>query len=182
VETGENSREVQITQLIVRHRASLYGFILAHTGDANNAEDIFQEVCLVVCEKWDTYDSTKSFCAWAMGIARNEILKQRRNTARNREVLLDPEIGETLVGHPAWEEDEGEEKQALRECMERLSPRTRQIVMMKFEENLRIAEIASRVRWKADSVSVTLTKAKKALFKCVKTRLAAWRGEVVRGA
>ena len=48
--TSEEKSRVQLTELILANRIPLYGFILAQIPNAHTAEDLFQEVCLVISE------------------------------------------------------------------------------------------------------------------------------------
>ena len=60
---------VEVTERIVEARIAIHGFILAVVHDPHVAEDIFQEVCLIICRQWRTYDRSRPFRSWALGIA-----------------------------------------------------------------------------------------------------------------
>ena len=166
---SENSRQSAITQQILKHRTAVYGFIMAHVRDVAQAEDIFQEVCVALCEQWDRYDRDRPFVAWALGIARNKIMQHYEGDKRF--ISLDPELSKRIAAHPGWTHDDTHEKQALRECMRRLSKRISAMVAMRYVDNLTAREIADKMGWKARSVSVALTRAKMKLMDCIDTRL-----------
>src|SRR5688572_22119018 len=95
----------------VRHllaaQGALRGFILTYVRDVSRAEDILQDVSVVLWKKYDAYESDRSFLSWALGVARKEILHTHRESARSRLVfdadlferarqryeLLEPELG-----------------------------------------------------------------------------------------
>ena len=52
-------------------RASILGYLRILVGDPHLAEDLFQDISVVVLEKTSTFDRAKDFGAWVRGIARN---------------------------------------------------------------------------------------------------------------
>ena len=51
--------------------------------DFQEAEDLLQEVALVLLRKFPEYDDRRPFVAWALGVARFEVLHARRSHARS---------------------------------------------------------------------------------------------------
>ena len=76
--------------------AVLKAYLLSACGDMNAADELLGEVSSVLWEKFDSYDTAREFCPWAIGVARLEVLKWRQSLARKREVLspeaIDPDI------------------------------------------------------------------------------------------
>ena len=163
------SDQARITQEIIINRSAIFGFILAHVRRADVAEDIFQDVCMTICEKWDEYDHARPFRAWAMGIARNEIRYhlRRLNSSSRRMVPLDPSIAEALVADHTWDDDINRERDALRHCMNQLTESGRRMLRLRYHENLDVEEIGKRIGWKCKSVAVALTRIRKNLFACI---------------
>ena len=78
--------------------------------------------------------------AWLFGIARNAALDELRRRKRNVEMTSEP-VADTV---PADEEAEvAMRRAALRQAMEKLSARERELVALKFFSGLTTAEIAS---------------------------------------
>jgi len=169
--TQEDSR-AQLTELIVTHRTALLGFILGQIPDACAAEDVFQEVCLVISRKWDSYDPQRSFRAWAFGIAKNMVKKHWERNQRDRTVLMEDEVLDQIAANPVWEEDDTAEKAALRDCLSRLSEKVRNILCMSSLDDEKPRVIGERVGWSARSVSVSLVRAKKAMMDCIERKTA----------
>jgi RNA polymerase sigma-70 factor (ECF subfamily) len=158
--------------MILKHRTAIYGFIIAHLADVVSAEDVFQEVCLVLWEQWERYDPERDFGRWARGIARNKILQYLDRRGRDRSVaLVDPELFELLVEHPSWDRDDSAEKEALGRCIERLGRRAKEILRLKYGEGLSGKEIARRLRLRVNSVFVSIMRARASLMDCIEERL-----------
>ena len=67
---GAVDHKMWVQQLFVRHQSVLKGFILSLQPDFTEADDILQEVFLVVTQKVDSFVVGTNFLAWARQIAR----------------------------------------------------------------------------------------------------------------
>ena len=161
----------RLTELIMEHRTALYGFILTLVADVHAAEDIFQQTWVVISEKWDTYNPEYPFRSWAFGIAKNKARQHWRKSSRNRTVLTDPEIIDRIAASPAWDEDPLEEKEALRQCLEKLSGKIRKMFRLRYFEGSALPAIAEKLGWNVRSVSVAMTRARSTLMECIDTTL-----------
>jgi RNA polymerase sigma-70 factor, ECF subfamily len=175
--TPEEQGRVRLTELILENRTALYGFILAQVPNAHAAEDILQDVCMVISQKWATYDPQRSFRSWAFGIARNKILQHYEREKRSKIVLLDSDLLEQVAVNPNWDREDSAEKETLRECMKKLSGKVRFMLRLHYFENLTAKAMSLRMRWGARSISVALTRARTALMECVDAKLSQARSE-----
>ena len=57
-------------------------FIFSAIPDFHEAEDVVQKVAVTVLRKFEDYDRTRSFTAWAMGMAKIELRAWRRKRAK----------------------------------------------------------------------------------------------------
>jgi len=97
--------------------SSLRGYCIAHVHDFSIAEDLLQQIALVLWTKFEHYDPTRPFLPWALGFA--SIRKGPYELTRHvsaisgfqRGVLGDPlayRRGERAAGMPAHEGQENE--------------------------------------------------------------------------
>ncbi len=77
----QNSSVRELARLWVQSQSVISAYITANVLDVQHAEDLVQEVAQVVAEKFDTFDRSRSFISWALGIARNRVLKYYRSRA-----------------------------------------------------------------------------------------------------
>ena len=85
--------EEAFTTLYQRHQAVLYRFVLRMTGSAWAAEEIVQEVFLLLVRDPTKYDPERgTLAAFLFGIARNRILKHLERSPR--EIALEETSGE----------------------------------------------------------------------------------------
>lgn len=172
---SEDKSRVELTELIMEHRVALYGFILAQVRNVQYAEDLFQDVCLVISEKWGEYDRTRPFRAWAFGIARHRVLKHFEKQVGSR-LVFDDDLIEKVAAQPEWDEDTLPEREALRACLDKLTHRTRQMLTLRYYENLPPGTISEKIGGGARGISVALVRAKAALLECVETTLSRAEG------
>ncbi|HEX7900714.1 MAG TPA: sigma-70 family RNA polymerase sigma factor [Planctomycetota bacterium] len=159
-------RAAEITRLILRERAVVFGYIMTQTGNYADAEDVFQEVCATVCEKFGEF--TGDFRAWALTIARFKVLSHYQ---KRRGMKLTPELAE-LMAAEAVDLEPSRETAALRLCLERLKGKSREIMLGRFGRGLSCQDVAKSVGWTANAVYVALSRIKRSLEDCVKARLA----------
>ena len=63
MEKGADKREAVVRELM-KHRSNLFAFILSIVRDFNFAEEIIQEVAVVVCDQWADFKPGTNFGAW----------------------------------------------------------------------------------------------------------------------
>jgi RNA polymerase sigma-70 factor (ECF subfamily) len=106
--------------------------------DAREAEDALQETFLKAYRSLGTYDPSKgAFTTWLYRITVNHCLSQRRRFSRFLR------SGEQITESDASSlEDEISEGQALQGALNRLSPKLRTVIVLRFFLDLSYAEIA----------------------------------------
>ena len=170
-ETPNAEHVAAVQVLFVNHLPAVRALILALWPDFDGANDIVQETFLTVTRKAADFKIGSDFAAWATTIARYKVKEAWKTKHRTFEVMS-PEIIESLVScMPAANERQGE-LAALSECMERLSPKARMIVKMRYEHSHSLSEIGRRIGWRAGSVHVALSRARMLLRDCVHAKVA----------
>ena len=168
-------RDVQ--RLFLQHSNQLRGFILGLLPDRTLAEDVLQEVFLIVTAKSAEFQSGTDFLAWVRAIARLKVWEHRRRQFRAAGQLAD-EAWETLATSASEVDDKWEaRREALQRCLGELAPRAREVVQLRYSaERLSLEDVARRMSWTVGLVKVALSRAKDALWDCVQRRLAGTKG------
>src|SRR5689334_13853906 len=119
-------------------------FLFSLLRNGQDADDVFQEVSLVLWERFGDYDDRFSFVSWAFGIARNHVARWRRARSKTR-VWLPPDVEEKLAATAAeLEEELAPRRKALQACIQKLGPQARDLLALRYEEQLSLQEIAAR--------------------------------------
>lgn len=170
--SGDQEMEhVQKVQgLFLKHSPQLRGYVASLVPRRSEVDDLLQEVFLVVTAKASGFELGSNFVAWAMTIARFKVLEYFR-AGKKKELLLGDEVIELLV-------DEGPEVvgghgklEALKSCLKKLSPQVQRMLADRYDGEMKPEKIAEQVGWQANSVYVTLSRARASLRRCIEKKM-----------
>jgi RNA polymerase sigma-70 factor (ECF subfamily) len=150
--------------LVLRHRARLLGLARFVLGNAEEAEDVAQEVFVRAYEALPRYECRGQFRIWIATICAN-LCRNRLKTRRpatcldlaGEAELLDPAPG------PEQQTLSRERAQVVRECLAQMGARDRLFVGLYYQEQASIEEIARITGTRAGAVKVALHRARKRL-------------------
>lgn len=168
-ENPQLAKTMRVQQLFVKHQLGIRAFVLSLQPGFTEAEDLVQEVFLVVTRKAGDFVEGTNFFAWACTIARFKLLEAMRRRARAQD--LSEEVIETLCAvEPAEHFDEAR-LSAVQHCLEKLAPKARQMMYLRYYGEHSPAEIARLVSWTPNAVRVALSRARTVLQECLERRL-----------
>ncbi|HXG63360.1 MAG TPA: sigma-70 family RNA polymerase sigma factor [Planctomycetota bacterium] len=175
MESGAFSAEGQarVTQLLMKHRAELFAYLMAAVRNLHDAEDLLQDVSLAASASWSQYRPGTPFLPWAREIARRRILHYGKRRGR-RPALLEPGVLEQLDRAAADSEEPLDPRRAaLRKCLEELGSRGRRILEMRYGDKLDVPRIADVLGRTVQAAYALLKRTKQILRECVQRRLSA---------
>ena len=160
-------------ELLTANERSLYLYVHGLVPRDGEAEDILQQTKLLLWKHFDDFTLGTNFIAWARKTAFHQILTHRRKKKREH-LSLDEEALEAL-GHAISElADDGSERQdALRSCLTRLPTEHRQMVHLRYFDDLEIDQIAEQVSRTEAAVYRALSRVRMTLLECVQKQLEA---------
>jgi RNA polymerase sigma-70 factor, ECF subfamily len=147
-------------------------YIRSLTGSFHDAQDILQEVSVIVVRKYAQYDRAKPFVAWAIGIARNEVLAYRRDKYMDRQVFDNVAVERLADAFAETSSQPDDLLEALAKCVKKVPDRTRKLLQLRYLEDLKYEQIAELVQAGTSAVKVALHRVRSALRDCVTQRLA----------
>jgi RNA polymerase sigma-70 factor (ECF subfamily) len=128
--------------LVEGHLDALHGYALARTRSADLAKEVVQCTFLKAFEKRSQLREPQAARAWLMAILRNEIAMEHR--AHARFVVWEPDDFEA-VAHPDSHAEEGVDPEllaALPEALAGLSEGARDILNLRYQQDLSYDEIS----------------------------------------
>ena len=170
-------REETLIKNLLKQERMLKGMITALIGDRMTADDLFQEVAVIMTRKRNQLAEDGNFTAWGCAIAKNVVRDYRKKKARQKVRLLDDEALEAVAAvfedtsEHAWED----RRRALQECSEGLPQEQRDLMLKRYEENIPVGKIAGILNKTRGAVDTMLYRIRKALLDCIETKLARWR-------
>jgi RNA polymerase sigma-70 factor (ECF subfamily) len=166
----------ELIQQFVRDRGHILGFLRVLCRDADLAEELFQELSVVVMEKARAFDRSRDFGAWVRGIARNLHRRARERGRRGRlQPARDPELVEAvLAAYDDRSDPEASEKAEdvgrLKHCLDQLPDPHRRLMADRYELGLPSARIAELHHRTVSAVETALCRLRTALLECVRRR------------
>ncbi len=158
-------------RLWTESQQAVLNYIYATVRDPVAAKDLAQETALVLFRRFSEYDGQRPFLAWALGVAKFQVRGFHRDAARSL-VCFDPELFDRFT--ELWAETAtaaSERSSALETCLERLPARPRQIVRLRYFEELKSEEIARCIGSKSAAVRMALLRIREQLRACVEQQL-----------
>jgi RNA polymerase sigma-70 factor, ECF subfamily len=164
-------RYQEFADLVRLHTSQMLAYINALVLDWNDSDDLFQETCLVLWEKFDGFEPGTNFLAWALRIAYHKVMKFR--TQRSRRAALTDKLRETLTASFAGRSatDAAAGIAALSRCMDRLAQVDRQLATLCYGENVPVRQVAEAVGRSPESVHRSLRRVRKWLLECIQRDL-----------
>ena len=147
--------------LLSRNQSRLFSYILFVVRDRNTAEDIFQETFVKVITRLQDgkYTTSGKFSAWIMRIAHNVIMDWYRDQRAERvvEATQDNDLSnisgsELVVGSIESHYVNSQVMRDVRNLLDNLPPKQREVVFMRYYQQLSFKEIA-------DTTSVSINTA-----------------------
>jgi len=164
--------EAAIGELVSAHHLNLRGYIAAVAATVDTVDDIAQETFLRALQRLDRIETLEDFPRFLRGIARNVIREQSRKYANNEayvgfiDGLFEAEEKNVVRDSPFCDPSV---LGALRSCVGRLSPKARQMLTLRYSEEMQSDEIAQSLGMNANAVRVSLLRVRETLLKCLRS-------------
>jgi len=129
--------EAALTALIDRYGARVHAYLLRHSGNREDADDLLQETWVRVARSARSFDTARRFRSWIYGIATNLARDRfRRRTTRERA------LRELATSPPAAVGADSIDRSELRERIGELPENMRAAVLLRYYEGMSEAEMA----------------------------------------
>jgi RNA polymerase sigma-70 factor (ECF subfamily) len=177
VTMGESPPPVDeaFARLLAENQRRIFAFILTLLPNREDAEDVFQDVSVVLWKKSSQFEWGTDFSRWAFQIAYFEVVNHRRKKSRSRLCFHD-ELMRTLA------EDLSEpdplfqfRRLALADCLTRLRADDRRLLALRYEEGISVQMLADRQQSSIRKIYRTLERLRQQLFLCIERKV--WERE-----
>ncbi len=166
--------QAAFTQLVETYQTPIYNLCYRMLGDAGEAEEAAQESFLRAYTRLGSYDPARSFKTWLFSVASHYCIDRLR---KRRLTWLSIE-DEALSPHPALREPSPgpeemsvrrEQREVIQSLLARLSPDDRNVVVMRYWEDLSYEEIAVATGTTVSAVKSRLHRARGSVGEMLKT-------------
>ena len=143
-------------ELVRRYERELFSYLRHYMGDAEMAEDVFQQTFLQVHLKCDQFEPGRKVRPWLYTVATNQAIDHKRRNRRHQMVSLDRSAGsdgeedagslgqllDAAGPSPAEESESAERYEGVRHAVEELPEPVRQVVVLVYFQGLKYREAA----------------------------------------
>jgi RNA polymerase sigma-70 factor (ECF subfamily) len=126
------------------HEESFGWALSCSGGDAARAEDVLQTAYVRVISGRAVFGERSSFRTWLFGVIRRVAQEENRRTKveQRRTVWIEEARVEAVIDEGGHSPEEAESSHALREALERLPHRQREVLHLVFYQDMSIADAA----------------------------------------
>ena len=170
---GKRDDRDNFFQLYLQNQRRLYAYILMLVPNSSDADDILQQTSSIIWGKFYSYDLDASFGAWSVSIAKYVIFdhykkKRRSNVIFNGEML-------DIFAEIAIDASRGTDERLhiLKVCVEKLSGNDRKLIKIRYEQGLKIKDIAEQVGRPVQGFYKTMNRIHNSLLNCIRGKMLA---------
>ncbi|MBT5321636.1 MAG: sigma-70 family RNA polymerase sigma factor [Verrucomicrobiales bacterium] len=167
------ARDELFADLVREHQVSLRVFVRSLGVESGWVDDLAQDAFVVAYREMDSYDPDRDFGKWLRGIARNLVRNELRKQGRHRRILHES-LSQHLLDLAENEKDrevDVTQLSALRDCVEQLPGKSRELVRSRYFEGWDATILADKFEMKAATVRQTLLRIRRQLYQCVNQRV-----------
>ena len=156
------------------NQVQVFGYIYSLVRNFDDADDLFQQASLAMWNKYPQFDRSRSFLAWACGVARFEVSNFLRARSRRRLYFSDDLSLLLVAAQEEIEMERAEDRRAaLAECVKKLRSGDQELLEACYGEESRVPVVAKQWGRSAQSIHNSLRRIRRSLFECVRRSTAA---------
>ena len=167
----EEDKREHFTECWLKAEPAVSAYVFPSVSLFHDAEDVIQRIAQELARRFDEYDSERPFVAWALWVAKSRVIDHYRARGSNQVVLPNDLLGRLAETMAQQADGRNQRREALEACLEALTPKSRQVLDLRYVEELSAEEAAQRVGSTSGSVRVLLTRIRTSLAGCIERRL-----------
>lgn len=168
---GGREQQSDFMRLLFASEQRIRAYIRVLVMNRDEAEDIFQEVCVTLLEKYDPRHPKDDFTAWSCRVASFKVMELRQKHKRNRLRFSDETVRVLVDEAVGVVEEVNDRQEALRKCLAEILPANRQLIASRYMRHESIEAISSRLGRSVQAVYKVLSRVRKSLHDCIESRL-----------
>ena len=172
-ERSETERQVQFTRHFAECERAIWAFAYSLIPNRSDADDVVQETLTSLWKHFDDYDPERPFLPWANRFVYRQVQMHRRKQASRAKYFFSSETLDQLAGDEATslERDQAMDA-ALDKCLQKLSPKNRELVEQRYLVKGALKEFAPQAGRTSNALYKMLQRIRASLHQCITQRLA----------
>jgi RNA polymerase sigma-70 factor (ECF subfamily) len=154
-------------RLMTEHQGRLFAYVYSLLGNPDAANDVLQEVNVVLWRDSKEFRSGSNFKAWAFRVAHFQVMAWRQRQIRDRLVFEDDMLEVLASGAREADEMFDRRQERLTGCLEKLTPQHREMIRRRYAEGSSLQELAAERGMTANAMMQALFRLRQRLMQCV---------------
>lgn len=155
---------------ILQSQQDLRNYLYHLHPHARDLDDLMQETSLKLWQEFEDFDPERPFLPWAMRIAYFQVLRFRKTRSRDR-LVFSEELVELLAGEAPVHGQTTVLRTALDDCLGKLTPRAREALLARYDQDSSIATLADERRQSVHALYRVLNQARSQLTTCIRRHM-----------
>ncbi len=154
-------------RLLAQHERMLAAYVMTLVPHAPDADDILQDAKVVMWRHFAQFRLGTNFGAWSRKIAFHQVLSHRKRRQRDRLEFSD-EFLQTVAEEVETTAEQLElRRRALDDCLARLPADQRELLQLRYHENLSLESLSERLQRTVTALYRQLSRVRHNLHECV---------------
>lgn len=163
-----------VVRLFSQHQRWLHGYLTALTGNAADADDVFQEVCVVMWQQHEKFELGTNFVSWLSVIAYRQAQKFWRERKKKQRLLGDDVLQQIAELIPQESELFEARRAALGSCLQKLERKDRELIRIRYADHrITAAQVADETGKPVGAIYKSLHRIRRVLHDCVSRNMVA---------
>jgi len=165
--TDNSDSTRDFVQLMTEYQPRLYGYILTLAGNPDAANDVLQDVNIVLWKQSAQFTPGSNFKAWSFRIAHFQYMAHRQKRLRDKILFSDELISKLATEAKDVDELYEQRKVSLERCLELMPERSREVIRLRYADELNMDQMSEKLRRNSNAVYQILFRARRWLIECV---------------
>jgi RNA polymerase sigma-70 factor (ECF subfamily) len=171
---NESEDKEYFLSLFLKNHRRIYGFIASLVPNANDAEDLMQETLMVMWRRMSEFKPDTNFAAWGIAIAYRKIMKYRASRPNKALMFSEEAMQEIILRDEKLSHKSNDYMAALQRCLEKLKAEDRQVVRLRYENEIPVKRMTDILGGTLDNTYKKLARIHHLLQGCIRKTVVAW--------
>ncbi len=167
----DDKSQEQFIRLLMTNENSIYAYILSFVPNSNDADDLMQETSAVLWQKFSEFEPDRPFIAWAITIARYQVMKYFKTRKRSKVVF-----SEDLINYINAEVEKklpsmDPRIDALEKCVNKLNSKDQWLLKLRYGKGYTFENIGAHISKSTRATFYSLSRIHHIVFLCIKQTL-----------
>ncbi|GAA5495189.1 hypothetical protein Rhal01_01364 [Rubritalea halochordaticola] len=180
MENASRDPESEFVHLLVNHQSMIRAFVISLLPGAPEVDDVIQNTNEVLWRKKDEFELGTNFKAWALSIARFQVMAQQQKVRRSKCVMLDDDVLDMLAEEASGLDEQNLNRKMadLQDCIGRLSIKDQELILHRYWKKAGLSDYARATKRSVGALRVALHRIRGSLKTCMEIKQSSVAGKV----